>query len=166
MEIYAVLVFVTLQRLAELLIARSNTKRLMERGAVEHAPGHYPFMVILHGGWLAGLWWFAQGQAIQPVWLILFFVMQAGRVWVLATLGRRWTTRIITVPGERLVSKGPYRFVSHPNYLIVVVEIATLPMAFGLYLFAAIFSLLNALILFIRIRAENSALHPGISLPR
>jgi methyltransferase len=164
MEVYAVLVFVTLQRLAELVIARSNTKGLLERGGVEHAPGHYPFMVILHASWLLGLWWFAQGQSIQPVWLILFFAMQAGRVWVLATLGRRWTTRIITVPGERLVSKGPYRFVSHPNYLIVVVEIATLPMAFGLYLFAAVFSLLNALILIVRIRAENSALHPSGSL--
>lgn len=165
MEIYAILVFVTLQRLAELAIARSNTMRLKERGGVEHAPGHYPFMVMVHSGWLAGLWWFAPGQLIQPVWLILFFIMQAGRVWVLATLGRRWTTRIITVPGEVLVSKGPYRFISHPNYVIVVVEIATLPMAFGLYLFATIFSLLNALILFIRIRAENSALRPTTFLP-
>lgn len=161
MEVYAILAFVTLQRLAELVIARSNTMRLKERGGAEHAPGHYPFMVMLHGSWLVGLWWFAAGQTIQPVWLALFFVMQAGRVWVLATLGRRWTTRIITVPGEVLVSKGPYRFVSHPNYVIVVIEIAALPMAFGLHLFAAVFSLLNALILIVRIRAENSALHPN-----
>lgn len=166
MEIYAVLVFVTFQRLAELVIARSNTRRLKEMGGVEHAPGHYPFMVIVHGSWLVGLWWFAPGQMIQPVWLIAFFVMQLGRLWVLATLGRRWTTRIITVAGERLVSKGPYRFVSHPNYVVVVVEIAALPMAFGLYVFAAIFSLLNALILIVRIRAENAALRQIASLSR
>jgi len=163
MAVYAILVFVTLQRMLELVIARSNTMRLKARGGVEHAPEHYPFMVILHGSWLAGLWWFAPGQSIQPFWLILFFVMQAGRIWVLATLGRRWTTRIITVPGETLVSKGPYRFISHPNYVIVVVEIVALPMAFGLHLFTVLFSLLNALVLVVRIRAENAALRDGLS---
>jgi methyltransferase len=158
MAVYAILVFVTLQRLLELVIAHKNTVRLKAGGGVEHAPEHYPFMVVLHGSWLAGLWWFAPGHAVQPFWLIAFFIMQAGRVWVLATLGRRWTTRIVTVPGETLVSKGPYRFIRHPNYLIVVVEIAALPMSFGLYAFAAVYSVLNAVILMVRIRAENSAL--------
>lgn len=158
MVVYAILVFVTLQRLAELILARRNTLHLKAHGAIEHAPGHYPFMVLLHSGWLIGLWWFAPGQALQPFWLLLFFVMQAGRIWVLATLGPRWTTRIITVPGEILVSKGPYRLIRHPNYVVVVVEIAALPLAFGLPVFAAVFSLLNALILVIRIRAENAAL--------
>lgn len=163
MEVYAILVFVTLQRILELVIARSNTMRLKARGGVEHAAGHYPLMVILHSSWLVGLWWFAPGQSVQPFWLILFFVMQAARIWVLATLGRRWTTRIITVPGETLVSKGPYRFISHPNYVIVVAEILALPMAFGLYVFAVVFSLLNALVLVVRIRAENAALRGGVS---
>jgi methyltransferase len=163
MEVYAILVFVTLQRILELVIARSNTMRLKARGGVEHAAGHYPLMVILHSSWLVGLWWFAPGQSVQPFWLILFFVMQAGRIWVLATLGRRWTTRIITVPGETLVSKGPYRFISHPNYVIVVAEILALPMAFGLYVFAVVFSLLNALVLVVRIRAENAVLRGGVS---
>lgn len=154
----AVLVFVTMQRLAELAYARRNEKRLRSHGAEEFAPGHYPAIVSLHAVWLAGLWLFALGTTPDTGWLVLFFILQVLRVWILATLGERWTTRIIVLPGQPLVRKGPYRFIRHPNYAVVVGEIFVLPMAFALPWYAAIFSLLNAAILFIRIRAEDDAL--------
>jgi methyltransferase len=154
----AVLVFVALQRLAELVYARRNEARLHARGAQEHAPGHYPAIVLLHAAWLVGLWVLAIGTAPDAIWLAIFAVLQALRIWVLLTLGERWTTRIIVLPGEPLVAKGPYRIFPHPNYMVVIGEIFVLPMAFGLFTYAAVFSLLNGLILFIRIRAENKAL--------
>ncbi|GHA26159.1 membrane protein [Devosia pacifica] len=152
------LLFVTLERLAELFLARRNTKRLLERGAVEHGSSHYPFIVLLHGAWLAGLWLLAWDHDVQLGWLAIFAVLQVMRVWVLLTLGPRWTTRIIVVPDETLVSKGPYRFLPHPNYVVVIGEIAVLPLALGLVWFALAFSVLNAIILFVRIRAEQKAL--------
>ncbi|MDK4717081.1 isoprenylcysteine carboxylmethyltransferase family protein [Rhizobium sp. CNPSo 4039] len=154
----ALLTFVTLQRLAELIYARHNTTALLARGAREHAPEHYPFMVAMHAAWLIGLWFLAIGRPVDPVWFVLFMVLQAMRLWVLTTLKDRWTTRIIVLPGAALVTKGPYRFLSHPNYAVVVGEIAVLSLAFGMPLYAAIFSLLNGIILAIRIRAENACL--------
>ena len=153
-----ILAFVTLQRLGELWLAERNRKRLLAKGAVERDPGHYPLIVAVHGLWLAALWWWAPGQPISVALLLLFAVLQLGRVWVLATLGERWTTRIMVLPGAPLVAGGPYRFVDHPNYVIVVLEIAVLPLVFGLCQIAALFSLLNAAVLAIRIRAENRAL--------
>lgn len=153
-----ILAFVTLQRLAELAIARRNTTRLLARGAFEVAPGHYPLIVAVHAGWLLSLWWIAPGREIAWPLIAVFVLLQAGRLWVLASLGERWTTRIIILPGAPLVTGGPFRFVSHPNYAIVVAEIAVLPLAFGLWQVALIFSLLNAAVLAIRIRAENRAL--------
>ncbi|MGF1621935.1 MAG: isoprenylcysteine carboxyl methyltransferase family protein [Rhodomicrobiaceae bacterium] len=161
----AVLIFVTLQRLAELVYARRNEARLHARGAQEHAPGHYPAIVLLHAAWLVGLWVLAIGTAPDTIWLVIFAVLQALRIWVLLTLGERWTTRIIVLPGEPLVAKGPYRIFSHPNYMVVIGEIFVLPMAFGLFFYAAVFSLLNGLILFIRIRAENKALELADGAP-
>lgn len=154
----AILAFVTLQRLAELALARSNTRRLLAAGAHEAAPGHYPLIVAVHAGWLAALWWLAPGQTIHLPLLSLFAVLQLGRVWVIRTLGPRWTTRIVVLPGAPLVSGGPFRFLSHPNYLIVIGEIAVLPLVFGLWQLALLFTLLNAAVLAIRIRAENAAL--------
>lgn len=154
----AVLAFVTLQRLAELALSQRNTKRLLARGAYEVAREHYPFMVLLHASWLAALWFLGPGPPIQIVPLILFALLQLGRVWVIATLGDRWTTRIIILPGAPLVTTGPYRWVNHPNYLIVIGEFAILPLVFGLPMVAIIFSLLNALMLWVRIREENKAL--------
>ena len=152
-----ILGLVTAQRLAELLIARRNTAALLARGAHEASPGHYRWIVLLHGAWLVSLWLLAPGQPIVWPWLLLFFMLQAGRVWVLATLGPRWTTRIIVLPGAPLVTTGPFRFVRHPNYLIVAGEIAALPLAFGLWPAALVFSLPNAAILYVRIRAEEAA---------
>ena len=153
-----ILALVTLQRLAELAIARRNTKALLAGGAYEASPGHYPLIVAVHAGWLAALWWLAPGMPVSWSLIGLFLLLQLGRLWVLATLGRRWTTRIIVVPGERLVARGPFRLVRHPNYLIVVGEIAVLPLAFGLWKMALLFTVLNAAVLVVRIRAEEKAL--------
>lgn len=154
----AVLAFVTLQRLGELVIARRNTARLLARGAREVAPEHYIWIVALHAAWLIGLWLLASGIAPSLPLLAVFALFQAGRLWVLATLGERWTTRIIVLPGAPLIVSGPYRFVQHPNYWIVAGEIALLPLSFGLLWYAALFSVLNAGILSVRIAAENRAL--------
>ncbi|WFU02519.1 isoprenylcysteine carboxylmethyltransferase family protein [Rhizobium sp. CB3171] len=159
----ALLTFVTLQRLAELLHARRNTAALLARGAREIAPEHYPYMVAMHAAWLAGLWLLAAGRPVNLLWLAIFMVLQGLRVWVLATLKGRWTTRIIVLPGAALVASRPYRFLSHPNYAVVIGEIAVLPLAFGLPLYALVFSLLNAAILTIRIRAENTALRQAVA---
>lgn len=157
----AILGFVTAQRLSELVVAEGNTRRLKAKGAYEVGAGHYPLVVGLHAAWLAGLWWLGWDRPVQVGWLAVFMVLQALRVWVLATLGGRWTTRIIVVPGEALVAKGPYRLLPHPNYAVVVGEIAALPLAFGLPGYAVAFSVLNALVLWVRIRAEDRALARG-----
>jgi len=154
----AILGFVTLQRLAELILSQRNTKKLLADGAREHGAGHYPLLVVLHAAWLAALWWWAPGQAVNIPLLALFTVLQLGRVWVIATLGPRWTTRIIVKPDAPLVRAGLYRLVNHPNYWIVAAEIAVLPLVFGLVALALVFSALNLLVLAVRIRAENAAL--------
>lgn len=160
----ALLAFVTLQRLGELVLARRNTAALLARGAREVAAEHYPVMVALHTGWIIGLWLLAPGRPVELLWFLVFMGLQALRLWVLATLKRRWTTRIIVLPGAPLVTSGPYRFLRHPNYAIVIGEIAALPLAFGLPLYAIIFSLLNACVLYIRVRAENAALQSAMIL--
>ena len=152
------LALVTLERLAELWLARRNTTALMAAGALEFAPGHYPLIVLLHAFWLAGLWLLGWQQAVNLDWLFVFVLLQVLRVWVLMTLGPRWTTRIIVQPGLPLVAAGPYRWLSHPNYAVVIGEIAVLPLCLGLPWYALAFSLANAAVLTIRIRAENAAL--------
>ena len=152
------LAFVTAERLAELWLARRNTAALLADGGFEVAPGHYPFIVALHALWLGGLWLIGRARPLNPGWLVIFLLLQVLRVWVLATLGRRWTTRIIVLPGAPLVATGPYRFVSHPNYVVVVGEIAALPLCLGLPWYALVFSAANLVVLAIRIRAENASL--------
>lgn len=153
-----ILALVTLERLAELPWAEANRRRLVSAGGYEVASGHYPLIVLVHALWLAVLWLLAPGRPVNLPLLAAFAIVELGRLWVLTTLGRRWTTRIIVVPGESLVARGPYRFLAHPNYLIVALEIALLPLVFGLWQIALAFSLLNAAVLTVRIRAENEAL--------
>lgn len=154
----AILGFVTVQRLVELRISYVNTRRLLARGAVEHGRGHYVFIVTMHMAWLAALWLWAPGRPVNWALLVLYALLQIARIWVIASLGGRWTTRIIVLPDEPLITRGPYRFVRHPNYWIVVLEIAVLPMVFGLWQIAIVFSILNAIMLAVRIGAENRAL--------
>jgi methyltransferase len=157
--------FVTSERVAELFLARRNTLRLLKQGAREVAPAHYPLIVALHAVWLCGLWLLAWNRPIQLPWLVLFAIVQGLRFWVLATLGERWTSRIIVLPGASLVTTGPYRYFKHPNYAVVVAEIALLPLVFGLVWYAVVFSLLNALVLYVRINAENAALRGASDIP-
>lgn len=153
-----ILALVTIERLAELWLARRNTTALLRQGALEVAAAHYGLIVGLHALWLAGLWWFGWAQPVNGIWLAMFVILQLGRIWVLSTLGARWTTRIIILPDAPLIASGPYRYIAHPNYLIVIGEIAVLPLALGLPVFAAVFSVVNAMVLSIRVRAENAAL--------
>jgi methyltransferase len=153
-----ILLLVTLQRLGELVLARSNTKNLLARGAIEVGAKHYPLLVSVHAAWLVSLWIWGRDQDVNLFVLALFVMLQGFRLWILATLGSRWTTRIIVVPGEPLIASGPYRYLSHPNYAVVASEIALLPLALHLPLLALIFTVLNAAVLVIRIRTEARAL--------
>jgi methyltransferase len=153
-----ILTLVTAQRLAELIIARRNTAALLARGAHEIGARHYPMIVAVHAAWLITLWLLAPGQPIFWPMIGVFVLLQGVRLWVLATLGSRWTTRIIVLPGAPLVTRGPFRFLRHPNYAVVAGEIAVLPLAFGLVGTAILFTILNAAVLTIRIRRENRAL--------
>lgn len=150
---------IVLQRLVELAVARINTRRLLAAGGVEHGAGHYPLMVALHVAWLVCLVVFVPADAaLDPLLFLLFLLTQAARVWVIVSLGRYWTTRVIAVPGAPLVARGPYRWLRHPNYLVVVAEIALVPLIAGAWEIAAAFSIANAAMLWHRIRIENAAL--------
>ena len=153
-----ILALVTVQRLVELIVAHRHTQALLARGAHEVGAGHYPLIVAVHAAWLLTLWLLAPGQPIIWPLIGLFVLLQGLRLWVLTTLGERWTTRIIVLPGAPLVKTGPYRWLRHPNYAVVVGEIAVLPLAFALVWVALVFTLLNAAVLAIRIRTESRAL--------
>lgn len=154
-----ILGFVLVQRLGELWLARRNTERLIDEGAVERGAAHYPYLVLLHAAWLMALVFLTLPAApVNYAWLALFIALQLARVWILISLGRFWTTRILTVPGVPLVRRGPYRYLRHPNYVVVAGEIAVLPLVFGHWEIAIVFSVLNALLLRERIRVENEAL--------
>ena len=156
----AIMAFVTLQRLGELVLAKRNTAKLLAAGGYEIGAAHYPLIVAFHAAWILGLWWLAPSQSVNWILIGLFAVLQALRVWVITTLGPRWTTRIIRVPNEILVARGPFRFINHPNYAVVIAEIFILPLAFGLIWFAVIGGVTNICILAWRIHVENTALAP------
>jgi len=160
--LHAVLALVALQRLGELALAAANTRRLRQRGGFEIDRAGYPLFVALHAAWLAALAALVPAATI-PSWplLAVFGILQLGRIWVIATLGGRWTTRLMALPDVALVRAGPYRFCRHPNYLIVAGEIAVLPLAFGAAGVALAFSLANAVLLARRIRLEGQALAIG-----
>jgi len=151
-----VLALVIAQRLVELWLAARNTRRLKAAGAVEIGSRHYPLFILLHGGWLVAIAVFTPWNTAPNVWLLgLYLLLQLARVWVISTLGRFWTTRIVSLPGAPLVKTGPYRFVRHPNYWVASLEIAILPLAFGQVGVAVGFSVLNALLIAWRVRVEE-----------
>jgi len=154
-----VALLVAAQRLAELAYARRNESRLRARGAVESGARHYPLFILLHGTWLLAVFLLIPADR-APSWplLAVFVLLQAARVWVVATLGPYWTTRVLSLPGAPLVRRGPYRWVRHPNYVVVAAEIAVLPLAFDAWAIAIVFSLANALLLRHRIGIEEGAL--------
>ncbi|MFZ5791892.1 MAG: isoprenylcysteine carboxyl methyltransferase family protein [Pseudomonadota bacterium] len=155
----AVLAYVVAARLTELIHARRNARRLLAAGAIEHGAGHYPAIVALHALWLAALWLLVPPKSPPNGALLgLFAVLQLLRLWVILTLGRFWTTRILTLPGAALVRRGPYRLCRHPNYLVVALEIPLLPAAFGAWWLAVSFGLANLALLAWRIRIEDAAL--------
>ena len=153
------LAFIIVQRLSELVIAKVNTKRLLARGAYEVGAGHYPVMIAMHSIWIGCLLFFGYGEAVSYGWLTIFALLQVLRIWILGTLGARWTTRIIILP-EPLVVRGPFRFLKHPNYTLVVAEIIVAPMVLNLVWVAVVFTVLNATMLWVRIGVEGRALAP------
>jgi methyltransferase len=169
---YAILVLVALQRLIEIQYANRNTRALLARGAIEAGRGHYPLIVALHAAWLVGILITLPAEPVISWPLIgIFVLLQAARVWVIASLGPYWTTRIIVLKDAPLVRRGPYKFLRHPNYVVVALEIAVLPLAFGEIWIALVFSILNASVLFLRIQEEERTLRPrrmlsGESVPR
>lgn len=158
---YAILALVMLQRVAELWYASRNTRALKARGAIEYGRGHYPLIVLLHASWLTAIAiGIRRDPAVRAFPLVFFALLQVFRVWVLASLGRYWTTRVITMPTAPLVHRGPYRVLRHPNYVIVIGEIALLPLVFGQVTNAIVFSVLNVAALAWRIHIEDAALRP------
>jgi methyltransferase len=162
-------VAIVAQRLLELRVAKRNEAWAREQGAKEYGAGHYPLFFILHTGWL--LAWPAEawltGPALADCWwlaLAVFVGAQGLRYWAIRSLGQRWNTRILVLPGLPLVTRGPYRFVSHPNYVAVCLELASVPLVFGAWWTAAIASVANlALLLGVRIPAEVAALREAAS---
>ncbi len=155
----AVLAYVVIQRLAELVYAAANTRRLLAEGGCEHGRKHYPLFILLHGSWLVSIALWAKPEMQPPAFLFWAFVAsQLFRFWVLASIGRWWTTRIISAPHFPRVRKGPYRFMPHPNYSVVAVEIVLLPLLLGAPLVALFYSLANAMLLYWRIRIEAEVL--------
>jgi methyltransferase len=152
---------VAVERLAELFLSSRNVKALLARGAVEHGRGHYRLIVALHISWLAALLWFVPaGARPQPVLAALYVALQFVRIWAIASLGPYWSTRIVTLPGAPLVRRGPYRFLRHPLYAVVIAEIALLPLAFGAWRLALVFEAANLALLTRRIGLEDRALAP------
>jgi methyltransferase len=152
------ILFLVTQRLTELYISKRNEKWLLAQGAVEYGQEHYPFIVALHTLFIVSLmveYYLTGGQAISYTFLALFILLLAFKYWVLSSLGTYWNTRIYRVPGAIAVKKGPYKLFKHPNYVDVICEIAIIPMVFHLYYTAIIFSVLNAIMLSVRIKVEN-----------
>jgi methyltransferase len=158
---HLILALVALQRVAELVLAQINTARLKRQGAVEIGARHYPLFVLLHGSWLLTILLLTDPDTvIDPLLLIFYVLLQFGRIWVFMSLGRYWTTRIVSLADAPLINSGPYRWMRHPNYLVVALEIPTLPLVFNMIWVALLFGLANLALLAYRIRVEEAALLP------
>jgi len=161
MAFWIFITFVIVIRLAECLLARHNEKWLLLHGAVEYGQSHYPFMIALHTSFILSMIfeYLLRGDGSYSLWLLgIFLLLILCKAWVISTLGKFWNTKIYRAPNFSLVNKGPYRYIKHPNYVIVIAEIAVIPLVFHLYYTAVIFSVLNACMLYVRIREEDRAL--------
>ena len=153
--------FLIIQRLSELYVSSKNEKWLLSNGAIEYGREHYPYIVLLHTLFIISLiaeyTWLADG-AVNYFFIVLFFILIVIKIVVISTLGHYWNTKIYKVPGTRPVATGIYKYIKHPNYIIVICEIAIIPLAFHLYYTAVIFTILNAIMLTVRIKKENEVL--------
>lgn len=160
--VFAVFVsFLILLRLGELLLACRNEKWLLRHGAVEYGKKHYPYIVMLHALFFISLiveYIFTSPKYYSIPLLVLYFLLLAFKAWVIFSLGKFWNTKIFHISGYPLVKGGPYKFMKHPNYVVVIAEVALIPLIFHLYITAAVFTLLNAVMLYVRIREENKVL--------
>ena len=150
--------FFIIQRLSELVVAKRNEKWLRKNAAVEYGQRHYPFIVLLHTLFILSMIVEYASRSEVPmdcVFLIFFFILIVAKIWIISSLGKYWNTKIFRIPGSFPLKKGPYKFFKHPNYIIVVLEFMVVPLVFHLYYTAIIFSLLNALMLWIRISEED-----------
>ena len=150
--------YIIAQRLIELVIAKRNTRALLDQGAQEHFPRHYPLIVAVHAGWILTMVVLGWNNALHWEWLGVYVVLQLLRLYILGSLGHRWTTRIIVLPDAPLVKRGAYSKLPHPNYLLVIAEIFVAPLVLGLTFTSAVFSMLNAMVLVVRVSAEESVL--------
>ncbi|HZL12075.1 MAG TPA: isoprenylcysteine carboxylmethyltransferase family protein [Prolixibacteraceae bacterium] len=153
--------FVILLRIGELVLSKSNEKWLLQNGAIEYGNKHYPFIVALHTLFIISLiieYSTKQSVSFSIYMLLFYFSLIAFKTWVILSLGKFWNTKIYHIPNFPLIKKGPYQFFKHPNYLIVIAEIVVIPLIFHLYFTAITFTLLNAIMLFIRIKEENKAM--------
>ena len=153
--------FIIVLRIGELLLSKSNEKWLLKNGAVEYGKKHYPFIVALHVLFIISVifeYYTKQTTSYSLFFLILYFVLLAFKTWVILSLGKFWNTKIYHIADAPLIKNGPYKFFKHPNYFVVIAEIAVIPLAFHLYYTAITFTLLNAIMLFVRIKVENKAL--------
>jgi len=160
---FIVFAIICLQRIVELRIAKVNEHYMKERGAIEFGQSHYPFIVLLHVSFLCSLFieHYVKNASLSPLWILLlgfFLLLQIGRVWAIKSLGHFWNTKIIVLPDANIVKKGPYKWLPHPNYLIVALEIAVIPLIFQAYYTAIIFTILNLVMMLVRIPAEEAAL--------
>ncbi|KZZ86355.1 isoprenylcysteine carboxyl methyltransferase family protein [Bacillus sp. SJS] len=163
MTVLIILFVIVLQRISELIIARSNEKKLKSQGGIEYGQEHYPYMVCMHAAFLLSL--IAEvlllHRTISPIWMVfvpVIFFSQAIRYWAIASLGIRWNTKIILMPEEQVVITGPYQYFRHPNYVAVTAEILFFPLLFEAYGTAILFTILNVMMLSVRIPAEERAL--------
>ena len=153
--------FIILLRIGELILAKRNEKWLLRHGAVEYGKQHYPYIVALHVAFLVSLlleYYTQQAHVYSTFLIVVYFVLLAFKTWVILSLGKFWNTKIFHIANMPLVQKGPYKYFKHPNYLVVIAEIAIIPLAFHLYYTAVIFTLLNMAMLFVRVREENKAM--------
>jgi methyltransferase len=156
--------FIILIRIVELIYSTSNEKWLLKMGALEYGKAHYPYMILLHVSFLCALmleYNIRAENSYSSLLIVLYFIVLAFKLWVLLSLGKYWNTKILRVPGASLIATGPYKYMKHPNYVIVICEIALIPLAFHLYVTAIVFSILNLMMLLVRIKVENKALETG-----